>query len=455
MPVVTYDYPGKAVSISEHDELSDKVIDFMAGCNGLLFFYDPKMLGAELESQAHVSSFVNMLEQLAPLHRRLPIPIGLVVTKADILPGFSSDSQTVLIPGEDEHILAEDFETFLEHVLTSNRIASNSAWAGTVRQILVTLKEFLKVVIGRTLDFQIFFMSATGRKPEKIGADVGRSIYKPPEKMTPIGIKEPFYWILSSIRRSRGLSVMRKLAKYAAVLSLLWIVIFSLPYLWHFNFLLPRTTGVEDKILEAYAGNRFNISGKERKNIIDAYSKYERAKTTRWFFDRFRIPAGRIKERYNRINLGDAIGDLNRLVGRVTAIVQAPTLWPKVNPANDSLMLDDMHRELEAGLNSFHQGDETSILFTRSGRVLTYWELFKSALVAKDPPSWEKVVEQVDHDSKLYSQERSKEEIALGDAFVNAVAAQLQREKKTETAQQAGTELEQLIAQIKANPDPN
>ncbi|MEW5994356.1 MAG: hypothetical protein AB1744_08160, partial [Candidatus Zixiibacteriota bacterium] len=50
MPVVTYDYPGKAVSISEHDELSDKVIDFMAGCNGLLLFYDPKMLGAELES---------------------------------------------------------------------------------------------------------------------------------------------------------------------------------------------------------------------------------------------------------------------------------------------------------------------------------------------------------------------------------------------------------------------
>ena len=83
MSVVAYDYDGKTVSISPDDpELSEKVIDFMSGCDGILFFFDPKILGAELECQARVASFVNMLERLASIKSRLPIPMAAVVTKA-------------------------------------------------------------------------------------------------------------------------------------------------------------------------------------------------------------------------------------------------------------------------------------------------------------------------------------------------------------------------------------
>ncbi len=452
--VVSYDYPGRAISISEPDEHFEKVLDFVIGSDGLLFMFDPKVLGAELECQAHVSSFVNALEQLAPLRSRLPIPVGLVVTKADILPGFASDRQTILISSDDEHFLAGDFETFLERVLTSNRIASDSAWAGSVRNILVKMKEFLKIVIGRTLDFQIFFVSATGQQPEKIATDVGRSIYAPPTKMTPVGVKEPFYWILRSIRRSRSIALTRRIAKYVAVASLVWMIGFSLPYLWHFTWLLPGATNVEDRILEAYGGNRFNISRRERDNVIRAYSKYERAWTTRALFERFRVPANQIRERYSEIELGDAITELRRLIEQVTVVVSDSLLWPRPNPATDSLVLSPVHQEMEAALSGFHRGDETSVLYTQSGRVLTYWELFKNALMSSDTSAWGTIAEQVDHDAKLYSKERSREEIALGEALTAAVTSKLRQQIQTGTVVKAGTELDDLIAQIKANPDP-
>ncbi|MBU0983103.1 MAG: hypothetical protein KKA42_04485, partial [candidate division Zixibacteria bacterium] len=150
LPVVAYDYPGAAVSISDPSEFKDKVRDFMTGCDGLLFMFDPKVLSAELQTQAHVAAFVNMLEQLAPLSARLPIPADLVITKSDILDGFTDDAQAILIGPEDENLLSENFEYFLERILSSPAVSKNPAWSGSVRKVLVSLREFLKVVIGRT-----------------------------------------------------------------------------------------------------------------------------------------------------------------------------------------------------------------------------------------------------------------------------------------------------------------
>jgi len=96
------------------------------------------------------------------------------------------------------------FEIFLERVLAGRKVDSNANWAGSVRSVLVRLKDFLQVVLRRTLDFQIFFVSCTGAPPEKIGTDIGRSLYAPPPKMQPIGVKEPFYWLLNSMSATSG-----------------------------------------------------------------------------------------------------------------------------------------------------------------------------------------------------------------------------------------------------------
>ncbi|MFQ6008164.1 MAG: GTPase domain-containing protein [Candidatus Zixiibacteriota bacterium] len=453
LPIVTYDYDGKAIAISGDHELSEKVLDFMSGCDGILFFYDPKMLGAELESQAHVSSFVNVLECLAPLGRRLPIPIALVVTKADILDGFSSETQSILISGEDESILAEDFEVFLERILNSHKVASNSAWAGTVRNVLVKLKEFLKVVVSRTLNFQIFFVSATGQTPEKIGTDVGRSIYAPPPKITPIGVKEPFYWILNSIRRSRKISAIRRVAKYAAVLSLIWIGLFSLPYLLHFKYLLPKASGFEDRILQTK--RRSSATPQEQKDISAAYARYRSAWTVRTLFPSFITPTEEIRSIYGSDILSQERRRLNEIIRLVATTVRDTANWPIPDPSGDSLFLTPSHKQLEENLADFHRGDSTSELFTRSDRALTLWNLFKAALKRpNDSAAWKKVVEQVDNYNRYYGNDLSKEENELGMALTDIALGRKEKEQKKETVAQAGREFDQLVEQINANPDP-
>ena len=195
------------------------------------------------------------------LSRRLPIPVALVVTKADILPGFSGDDQVVLVNPEDESVLSQDFESFLERVLNSNKMDANPIWAGTVRDVMVKLAEFLKVIIGRTLNFQVFFVSSTGQQPTKIGTDVGRSIYAPPEKITPIGIKEPFHWLLQAVVKNRKYRTMGKISKWAAILCVIWIAVFSIPYVYNFWFKLPGATGEEDAVLEAHIQRTGSVSG--------------------------------------------------------------------------------------------------------------------------------------------------------------------------------------------------
>jgi hypothetical protein len=396
IPVVTYDYNGEAVSIAKQSELSDKVFDFMTGCDGILFFFDPKILGAEIEIQSHAASFVNMLEQIAPLSSRMPIPVGLVVTKADILPGFTGESQTVLVGAEDEQFFSDDFEIFLEKVLNSNRIASNAQWAGSVRNILVKLREFLRVVVGRTLNFQIFFISNTGDTPEKIGVDVGRSVYMPPSKIRPSGVKEPFAWILGAIMKNRRLTKLRSVTKFVAIISIAWMLLYSLPFIYHFSFLLPRPYNVEESILKNYDGNVLGTSQSERSTIMNAYSRYKDSWLVKKMFRDFQIPAKRIYDTYRGFNTNKSIEKLENLINRFSLIVRDSASWPKLNPANDSIIYTDRHDTLIADLEELHVGDETSALYRRSDRALTFWDLFNRYIQGRrDSVSVGLIMEQV------------------------------------------------------------
>ena len=453
LAVVTYDYSGRAVAISGREASADKVTDFMSGCDGILFFMDPKILGAELESQAHSASFVNMLEQLAPLHSRLPIPVALVVTKADVLDGFSGDEQQVtLVNPEDEYVFSEDFELFLEKVLTGPRLAGNPSWAASVRNVLVKVKDFLRVVVGRTLDFQIFFVSATGQKPEKIGADIGRSIYAPPAKMKPTGTPEPFYWLLKSIMRNRRISAFRKVTRYAALISIIWIVLLSLPYLFHFKYLYTQPARVEQSVLGQYGGNPYSANEGDRGKIISEYGAYERSMTVRLLFDKFQTPARHIREWYAGVNQQGAEKDLNRLIDRFAAIVADTSLWPTRNPSDSMVILGDEHTRLVVALEAYHKGNETSILFVRSGRALVYWGLFSKGVAnPSDTAIWQTIQQQVQTDRSLHKNDLSNEESRLGEAFFQRKVIKVQ----TAVAAKAATQLDTLISSINSKPSPD
>ena len=451
IPMVTYDYAGKAVSINETGEQKEKVIDFTLNADGIMFFFDPKVLAAELESKAHISSFINMLEKLAPLKKKLPVPISLVITKADILAGFKGDTQTILVNPEDENWLSENFDTFLDKVLSSNKVASDSAWAGSVRNLLVNLREFLKVVVGRTLNFQIFFTSSTGSTPEKIGADVGRSIYAPPSKIRPVGIKEPFYWMLNTIRRSKRIKGFKKFAKYAAMLSVIWMILVSIPYLYNTVWLLPRTTYIEDSVLQSANGNFYNTTTKDRSRVKDAYRKYSQAWMVRTFFPKFANPADRIRTSYEKFNLAEAVEELDKTIIRFTAVVKDTSLWPKLNPSDKELIMSEEHARIDEELNGFHIGDEDSELYKRSGRVLNYWNLFKQSIQnPTDTGAWATIQQQVLQDQNLYASEISNAEKGLGQALMTGQKVT----KEKVVAQKAGIEFDQVIENVNGNSDP-
>jgi hypothetical protein len=453
--VVTYDYPGKAVAISGVDDLRDKVMDFMCGCDGLLFFYDPKTMGSELQNQAQVSSFVSMLERLAPLKKRLPIPAALVVTKADVLPGFTGEGQAILIGAEDEHLLSEDFEFFLNKILTSNRIAADPAWAGTVRSVLIKLSDFLKVVVGRTLNFQIFFVSNTGQPPEKVGSDVGRSIYQPPRKIHPAGVREPFSWLLGAVLRNKAISKWRWVARLAFYVSLIWAVLYSLPFMIHFWVQLPAAESVEREVIQANNGNVLKASLDERRKVQTAFSRYENAFLTTTFFKGFQVPSARLRAFYRYFDISEAVRRLDNAIDRLTAIVGDSTRWPTINPSTDSLQLSPDFQSIIAGLEDYHVGDAASVLYARSGRVLRYWELFGNYLRKRgDTAVYRTLLEQVDFDKKTFGKERAGSEERLGGMLVERLKVQQIVQQRQQVAQQTAVNFDGFMAEVNANNDP-
>jgi hypothetical protein len=454
IPVVAFDYNGQAVSISERSEQADKVLEFLTACHGILFFFDPKIMGAELEIQARASAFVNLLERIASLKSRIPIPIGLVVTKADTLPGFTGEGQTVLINPEDEQFIADDFDIFLEKVLNSAKIAADSTWAASVRKVLVKLREFLRIVMGRTLNFQIFFISSTGNAPAKIGADIGRSVYAPPDKINPAGVKEPLYWLLNGIRRNRRLNAFRKVAKFAALISIIWILLYSLPFLYHFGLKMPTPINTEDRILHTVDNNHLLTSDNQRIEIRRAYKRYKESWLVRKVFPGYMSAANRMEEIYENFDIGKAIKKLDRLIRDFKGIVADSALWPRLNPGKDSLIYTERHTKLIDELEGLHVGEETSTLYTRSDRTLMLWNLFTQYLKSRNDTSAAVAIqEQVNFDQDNAPNYSDGEE-SLGKALISAAEIKKKKVVKIDDSQKGLAEYDDIKRRINDSSEP-
>lgn len=449
LPIVTYDYSGDAVAISGRHELTDKVTDFISGCDGLLFFYDPKVMGAELEAQARVASFVHMLGNVSPLKGRIPIPIAVVVSKADILPGFAGDDQVALVGPDDEYIISEDFELFLERMLETPKVAGNKAWSGSVRTVLVKMKDLLRVVVGRTLDFQVFFVSATGQTPEKIGTDVGRSLYTPPAKIAPVGVKEPFYWLLKSILRNKSISRFRTFARAVTLLSIVWMILYSLPFFYHFKVLYSDPIKTESMIRKTYGKN---IPEKDGNKIARAFEDYGRTKTVKWFFSDFQTPAFRIRDYYRQGATKMATTDLGGYIRMMAVVVQDTARWPIYSPSDSSIHRTNEHDQVLEGLRSFQVGDSSYQEFRVSGRALAYWALFEKAIsFPGDTTGWSILQRQVQTDRRLFGADITKDEVLLGDVMLKHKAKTVEIAIAAETV----AELGDWVAMINNNPNPD
>ena len=168
------------------------------------------------------------------------------------------------------------------------------------------------------------------------------------------------------------------------------------------------------------------------------------------------MPAEAIWSMYNRDLQSEQIRKLDQVIHGVTVIVQDTAQWPKIDQSTDSLRLTPRLVGLEATLNGFHQGDSTSVLFVRSGRVLKLWGLFKGTLLNPSDTAWNKIVKQVEGDKSLYGKSLSAAEIGMGEALTQAASARQQIVEETQTVQKASDKFEELIATIKehrGNPE--
>ena len=81
--------------------------------------------------------------------------------------------------------------------------------------------------------------------------------------------------------------------------------------------------------------------------------------------------------------ISEAVKALDKLIGRMDVMVADSSLWPKLNPSTDSLQLSPEWEKLVADVEVYHVGDENGVLYTRSDRILSYWDLFSQYIAGR------------------------------------------------------------------------
>jgi hypothetical protein len=123
-----------------------------------------------------------------------------------------------------------------------------------------------------------------------------------------------------------------------------------------------------------------------------------------------------------------------------------------VSPSDSTVQLLPEHERLLQSLGDYHQGDSTTVLYTRSGRVLKYWELFTQALKApNDTTYWNIIHRQVAFDQKTNPNGISKAEKDLGAVLQAHEVKEVKKVIAQETAVAFG---EDKIEQINSNTNP-
>jgi hypothetical protein len=228
VPVTTMDYSGELIYIDTRGELKQSLIDFFKNCECVLFFIDPDGLQNEAERSNRVAAFTDLIAQLSGPEKRLKMPVGLVVTKADELAGFKSADQSVLIGLGTGYIRALNFAGLLRGVLKQRNVASRPEWKKELESILNRLESFFKPLINRTMDFQVFFVSSTGNNPEVISDSTGEKVKVPPEDLSPLGVSFPLRWAIDRISAYRQSIVHWAILKWTFLIVALIINLVAL-----------------------------------------------------------------------------------------------------------------------------------------------------------------------------------------------------------------------------------
>jgi len=233
IPINTIDYSGELIYIDARGDIKQNLIDFFKSCECVLFFIDPDAIQNEGERSNRIAAFTDLIGQLSGLEKKLKIPVGLVVSKADEMPGFKSAEQSVLIGKGSGHIRALNFSGFLRGVLKQRMLSGRPDWKKELELMLNRLESFFKPLINRTMDYQVFFISSTGNSPDFIADQRGDKIKIPPEDLRPMGVHQPLIWAVNRITAYRRAAVYKNILKWTFMLVALFIDLVAFGHIYN------------------------------------------------------------------------------------------------------------------------------------------------------------------------------------------------------------------------------
>ncbi|MCD6162277.1 MAG: hypothetical protein J7K40_07675 [candidate division Zixibacteria bacterium] len=341
VPVNTIDYSGELVYIDSRGDDKQELVEYFKDCECVFFFIDPEAIKNEGERSNRIASFTDLIDQLSSVEKKLKIPIGLVISKADEMPGFKSAEQSMLIGKGAGFIRAMNFAGFLRGVLKQRNITSRPDWKGEVEKMLNRLESFFKPLITRTLDYQVFFISSTGNAPETITDEDGDKVKVPPEDLRPLGISSPLQWAISRIAAYRRAIVYKSILKWTALIILLIVDIVAFGHIY--NHVKTRSLFRE---ISQYTGTASVIN----RSTGNAYKRYSNLFIVRNFFSEFSEIALEQSKLYLNRGSSQAKSELNRRISQILSsldgkIQTLSTLGADTAKYNASLS------EIEADLN--------------------------------------------------------------------------------------------------------
>ncbi len=223
----TVDYKGETLSIAQPGELRKQFSKFFPFARAALFFLDASVLDTDVLLREQIAAFQTILHDLRDcVPKRLPV--GIVITKADFLDGFSPANPVDLVPSGAAVYKGRRKDSFISGLTKVNRGRFGEVWTKTTERIARTLGNLVDSVSAYTLDFQVFFVSATGGMGKTTTGAV-----EPPRDISPSGVADPLMWAFRRIMFNKRKAFWRYLVKWAFALCLIWVAGFSLINLYH------------------------------------------------------------------------------------------------------------------------------------------------------------------------------------------------------------------------------
>jgi len=281
------DYSGKNLYIDSSGGIPQNLADFFDICDCVLFFIDPAGINNEGELTRRVASFTRLIDQLSGRGKKLDIPVGLVVTKADELPGFKSGFQSTLIGNNAGYIKGQRFNDFLSGIVRQRYLSDYPEWKNTLKALLNRFQSFFNPLIRRTLDYQVFFVSSIGGSSRELKGEPGDKGPVPPRDFRPLGVSKPIEWALGRIRACRRATVFNGILKwvlFATLLITIFVSFFNIYNKMKIESLVNKISSLKFDRLEDYS------------SLASAFNSYSNDFFVKLFFDDFRKISN---EKYN------------------------------------------------------------------------------------------------------------------------------------------------------------